>query len=138
MPVVLDASVALKLLTPEPGTAEAQARLETDDEWIAPEWLAVEVTSGLANKVRYEGLDFSRAEEALRALPLFIDRTVETAPLLHEAMRLSVEIGHALYDCFYLLVALKENGRVLTADGKFGAAARKAGFEAHIEQLRWR
>lgn len=138
MPVVLDASVALKLLTPEPGSAEAQAWLDIDDERISPEWLAVEVASGLANKVRYEGLELSRAEEALRALPMFIDRTVETAPMLGEAMRLSVELGHALYDCLYLLVALKENGRVLTADGKFAVAARNAGFQAHIEQLRWK
>lgn len=137
MSVVLDASVALMLLTPEPGTAAAQARLKTDEEWIAPEWLAVEIASGLANKVRYEGMDIARAEQALLAFPMFISRTVETAPMIADAMRLSIQLGHALYDCLYLLVALEENGRVLTADVKFAAAARKAGFEAQIELLRW-
>jgi predicted nucleic acid-binding protein len=135
--VVLDASVALKLLTREPGTPEAQSRLSSEDQWIAPDWLAVEVASGLANKIRYEGLNVERAEVALRSLPLFIDRTVETLPILSEAIRLSVDLGHALYDCLYLLVALKENGRVLTADDKLVSAAQGAGFGAHVERLRW-
>jgi predicted nucleic acid-binding protein len=135
--IVLDASVALKLVTPEPGSFEARTILDRDDERIAPDWLMVEVTSALANKVRYEGMDMSRATAALRALPLFVDRTVETAPMLEEALRLSVDVQHALYDCLYLLVALKENSRVLTADDGLVKAAQRAGFGAHVERLKW-
>ncbi|WP_324750152.1 type II toxin-antitoxin system VapC family toxin [Sphingomonas sp. LY54] len=52
MPIVVDASVALKLVTPEAGTAEEQALLERSEERIAPDWMLVEAAGGLANKMR--------------------------------------------------------------------------------------
>lgn len=137
MPIVVDASVALKLVTPEAGTAEAQALLERSEERIAPNWMLVEAAGGLANKVRRKELDPARARAALAALPSFIDRFVPAETLLGRAMSLAAELDHPLYDCLYLLIAMAEDGVVITADDGLVAAARRGGFQERVERLTW-
>ena len=73
MPIVVDASVALKLMTPEAGTAQAQALLERSEERIAPDWILVEAAGGLVSKMRRKELEPARARAALAALPSFIE-----------------------------------------------------------------
>ncbi len=137
MPIVLDASVALKLVSREPGTEQAQA-LVLDKERIAPDWMLVEVASGLAKKVRHEGVDHGRAMTALEAVPRFIDRFFPAQLLLQDAMELSLRLEHALYDCLYLVLALSERGRVVTADQGFVKSATRGGFSEQVELLTWR
>jgi predicted nucleic acid-binding protein len=136
--IVLDASVALKLVTLEPGTAEAQALLERDEERIAPDWMLTEVASGLANKVRRERLDVAQAHASFAALPSFIDRFVATAPAMTRAIDLAAKLDHALYDCVYLLIAIEENGVVVTADDDMVSAARRGGYADRVERLSWK
>jgi predicted nucleic acid-binding protein len=137
MPIVVDASVALKLVTLEAGTAEAQALLGRDEERIAPDWMLVEAAGGLVNKIRYEGLDPPRAQAALSALPSFIDRFVPGDRILARAVDLAAQLDHPLYDCLYLVIAIAEDGVVVTADDGFVAAAARGGFEARTERLTW-
>jgi predicted nucleic acid-binding protein len=134
--IVLDASVALKLVSREPGTDQAQALVLTEER-IAPDWLLAEVASGLANKVRYEGVAQGRANAALAAVPRFIDRLFPTQPLLQDSMNLAVQLEHALYDCLYLVLALAEGGRVVTADRGFFISASRGGFTEKVELLTW-
>lgn len=137
MPIVVDASVSLKLVTLEPGTREAQALLDRGEERIAPDWMLAEAASGLANKVRSERLDRRAAQRSLAALPAFIDRFVDAAPLLDRAMELAAELDHPLYDCLYLLIAIDEEGVVITADHGLLKAARRGGFAERTERLIW-
>ncbi len=136
MPIILDASVALKLVTREPGTDQAQA-LVLNEHRIAPDWMLAEVASGLANKIRYEGVDLNQAMIALAALPKFVDHFFPTQPLLAEAMNLAVQLEHALYDCLYLVLAVAEKGRVVTADREFFSSATRHGFGEQMELLTW-
>ena len=137
MPIVLDASVALKLVVREPGTDEAQA-LVLAEERIAPDWMLAEVASGLANKVRYEAVDGDQARIALAAMPRFVDRFFPIQPLLDGAITLTVQLEHALYDCLYLVLAIVEGGRVVTADRGFHSAATRAGYGKQVELLTWK
>ena len=137
VPIILDASVALKLVTREPGTEQAQA-LVLGEERIAPDWMLTEVASGLANKVRYEGTDRSRALAALAAVPRFVDRFFPSQPLHPDAIDLAVRLEHAFYDCLYLVLAIAEQGRVVTADRDFFKSASKAGFGEQVELLTWK
>ena len=137
MPIVVDASVALKLVAREAGTAEAQALLDRDEERIAPDWMLVEVAGGLVNKMRHEGLNPTLAQAALTALPSFIDRFVPGEQVLARAMKLAAELDHPLYDCLYLVLAISEDGVVVTADDGFVAAAARGGFAARMERLTW-
>ncbi|HEX8622576.1 MAG TPA: type II toxin-antitoxin system VapC family toxin [Allosphingosinicella sp.] len=138
MTIVLDASVALKLVTPEAGTAEAQALLDRDEERIAPDWMLTEVAAALVNKIRFEGLAVARAQTSLSALPAFVDRFVATAPVLSRAMDLAAELDHPLYDCIYLLIAMDENATVVTADDGLMRAAMRGGLTDRTERLEWR
>ena len=137
MRIVLDASVALKLVTLEPGTREAQAVLGREEERIAPDWMLAEAASGLANKVRYQGLDRQVAQRSFAALPAFIERFVDSAPLLSRAMELAAELDHPLYDSLYLLLAIDEEGVVITADDGLVKAAGRGGFATRTERLTW-
>lgn len=137
MPIILDASVAIKLVVAEPGSAQARAVILDEDERVAPDWMMTEVASALANKVRHEGLSIPRAEAALDAIPHFVDQTVNTQKLLPQTVKLSAEIGHALYDCLYLVVATQVGGRVITADKNFHAKASRSGYGGSVELLTW-
>ena len=137
MPIVIDASVALKLVTREPGTDEAQALLDREGERLAPDWMLTEVASALANKMRYEGLSPSAARNSFAAVPAFIDRFVEAKPLLGRAMHLSAQLDHPLYDCLYLLIAIDEEGVLITADDGLLKAARRGGYADRMERLTW-
>jgi predicted nucleic acid-binding protein len=95
------------------------------------------VASGLANKVRYEGFDPERAHVALSALPRFVAEFFPAAPLLPDALTLSLKLEHALYDCLYLVLALAQKARVLTADRAFAHSASRGGYQQHVELLTW-
>ena len=136
VPIVLDASVALKLVTREPGTEQAQARVLVEER-IAPDWMLVEVASGLANKARFAGVDSERTKVALAVAPRFVDRFFPTQPLLADAIDLAVRLEHALYDCLYLVLAIAEKGRVVTADRGFFKSASRGGFGEQVELLAW-
>jgi predicted nucleic acid-binding protein len=137
MTIVLDASVALKLVTLEPGSSEAQALLERDEERVAPDWILAEAANGLVNKVRHERLDLAAAAASLAALPSFIDRFVAAGPMLDRAMALATKLDHPLYDCLYLLIAIEEEGVVATADDGLMRAARRGGYAERTERLTW-
>ena len=135
--LVLDASVALKLVTREPGTAEAQALLTRDEERIAPDWMLTEVASRLVKKIGRQEIGRAGAQVSFNALPSFIDRFVATGPMLSRAINLAADVQHPLYDCMYLLTAIEEDAVVVTADDGLLTAARRAGFAERIERLIW-
>ena len=54
--IVIDAGVAVKWFAPEPGTAEAEALLATDEPRVAPEHLAAEVGQALLRHYREGGV----------------------------------------------------------------------------------
>lgn len=137
MPVVLDASVVLKLLVQEPGSEQALALLDRAEERIAPDWLGVEMAGALWNKVKYSRLLAVHAERCLEAYPSFLDRLVPSAPLLPDVLRLAIRLQHPVYDCLYLALAMSENTRLITADKKLHAQAAAGGLGRHVELLTW-
>ena len=50
-------------------------------------------------------------------------------PHLERALSLAVEIGHPIYDCVYLALALHHETHVVTADRRFAAAAPAGGCD---------
>lgn len=134
--LIIDASVALKLVVREPDSDRARDILEREAQRLAPDWMMVEIAGALAGKIRFEGLESVLAQEALQAMPLFIDRFVPTAPLLPRALELSAQLDHALYDCLYVAVAEAEEGCVLTADLQFVQAMERGSMGNLVERFR--
>lgn len=133
--LVVDASVALKFVTQEPGNDAASALLAAPDPLIAPDWLLVECASGLAKKVLTSGLSQPQAEESFAALPKFFSRLHSAVELVESSLDLSLRLRHAVYDCLYLALALREDATLITADAKFEKAARRGGFASRIRLL---
>ena len=133
--LVVDASVALKFVTQELGAAEAAAILAAPDPLIGPDWVLLECASGLAKKVLMNGLPQAKAEASMAALPTFFSRLYPSVALLDSSLELSVRLGHAIYDCLYLALALREDVALITADKKFENAACRGGFASQIRLL---
>ncbi len=137
MPLVLDASVALKLIVEEPGSSQAIALLDLPEQRIAPDWLMMEAASALWSKVKYSALLEIHAERALRDLPRFLHRLVPSRDLLEQTFRLSFRLRHEVYDSIYLALAIEVGGVLITADKKFFAAIGRANLGEHARLLSW-
>ena len=120
--VVVDASVAVKWLVKEQGSDKALAlnmlRLH------APSLLVAECALALWRKVRAGDLDALDAVTrlgALRHAPLTFAADHELA---QTAMPLALELGHPIYDCMYIALALELAAPLVTADKKLAGIIR--------------
>ncbi|HSW49598.1 MAG TPA: type II toxin-antitoxin system VapC family toxin [Bryobacteraceae bacterium] len=131
---VVDASVAVKWVVDEPGSRQARglsrARLE------APDLLPVECANILWRKARVGDLTADEAAVRLRLLRQAPVTLAGSGSLLDTALDLSRDLGHPVYDCVYLALALRREIPLVTADKRFVAALRKSGrLAAHIVAL---
>lgn len=133
--IVLDASVVIKLLTQEQGSAEAVDRIEREQDRIAPDWLHAEIASALSKKVRYGGLPVEQANKALGAVASIMPDLVPATALLDAALEMSITLRHALYDCLYLALAIERRCVMLTSDRKFVTVVSESVYRDHIELL---
>ena len=123
---MIDASVVVKWVVEEDGTAEALSlrRLRL----TAPDLLIPECANILWKKVRRGELD---AAEARIAAGLLERADVELHPtrrLVEPALRLAMAMGHPAYDCFYLALAHATGCDFVTADLKLCARVQAHGY----------
>jgi len=117
---VVDASVAVKWLVREPLSREASLLLTGGVSLMAPDLLFAEAANALwAMRQRGElaDVDFEDAVETLRGAPVLIPSTL--LQLTPAASRLAADLGHPIYDCFYLALAIQEKAPLVTADTRF-------------------
>ena len=135
--MILDASVAIKLVVAEPGTIGARAKCFAQPTLIAPDWVLIETGSAIWGKAMRNELRAADIPQLMRALPGFFQTLHPTLDLLDDGLRLAVELQHPVYDCLYLALALRVGQGMLTADKGFVASARRAGFAQQVELLTW-
>lgn len=116
--LVIDASIAVKWVVEEEGTAEALA-LRRHTQLIAPELLIAECANILWKKVRRGELAKAEALLAGRLLQVADIELVPTRSLLEDATRLAIDLDHPAYDCLYLALATARDCRFATADDRF-------------------
>jgi predicted nucleic acid-binding protein len=125
MRFVLDASIAVKWVLPEPDTPKALSLrhdLQTQvHEFIAPDTFPVEVAHALT---RAERRGTIRQQEAIQKLA----DVLATAPqffhylsMLPRAVELSSQLRIGVYDCLYLSLAEGQTCDVVTADQRLKA-----------------
>ena len=136
--MILDASVAVKLVVAEPGTIEAREVCFAQPTLIAPDWVMIETGSAIWGKAMRSEIRAADIPELMYTLPGFFQILHPSTELLDDGLRLAVELKHHVYDCLYLALALRVGQGMLTADKGFVASARRAGFEQHVELLSWR
>ncbi len=134
MSIVIDASVALKWVLDESGSAAADALL--DQELAAPGlWLA-EAANALWRRSRRGEITEGEARARLGELRNAPVATGAIEDDVTAAAELAHVLGHPVYDCLYLAMAIRENTHVVTADGRFAAAVEQAaGLRGRVRLL---
>ena len=126
--IVVDASVAVKWLLPEPGDAAAQELLASEERLVAPSLIRTEVAAALARRARFREIEPRDAETALglwlQALRDGVISLVADEADLVTALGLTAELSHPLQDCLYLALAERLGAPLVTADKKFVVKAR--------------
>ncbi|MDF0489366.1 type II toxin-antitoxin system VapC family toxin [Sphingomonas sp. H39-1-10] len=133
--IVLDASVAVKLVSEEPESDAALDRVGAATRIIAPDWMLLEVTHALWKKAHQSRADEAVANAGVQALKQIVDTFFPAEDLLPTALSLSFALQHPVYDCLYLALAQAEGAMVVTADEKFARAAIQHGQGSHTELL---
>lgn len=126
--LVVDASVAVKFVVEESGSDRAQGLLAGPDVLIAPDWLLAEAGHAMWKKVNRGELTRADAQRSLELLPDFFGSLRSARELTAAAYDLSFRLSHPVYDCLYLALAMVEDCRLVTVDGKFRAALARAGL----------
>ena len=124
MPLVVDASVAVKWLVKEDGSDRAEA-LKAED-LHAPSLIRIEVANVLRTLATSGRL---KDAEALQALDLLLDAPVRlyepTDALMRGALAFALRLRHPIYDCLYLALAVELGTRLVTADRRFHRATER-------------
>ncbi len=117
---VLDASIAVRWLVPEPGNEAAAELFRNPIAWLAPRLLATEVAAALRRNVVAGNL---RAEFAMEALDVLSQMTrdglltfADDENLVSSALSLALTMNHKLPDCLYLALAERQGAALATAD----------------------
>jgi predicted nucleic acid-binding protein len=121
--LVLDASIAVKLVLPEPYSEEAQ-ELVFGSEFaqyliIAPLIVVTEVTAAITKAVRSRAISPASARAAYSEWNDMIEGVFGEETLLDnldDAFEMSLRLHHALHDCLYLALAQSRNATLATCD----------------------
>jgi predicted nucleic acid-binding protein len=129
---VLDASVAVRWLVTESGSADAAILLAKPTRWIAPRLMLTEVAGALHRKVTAGKLREMLASEALEELLGAVGaggiRLVQDERVLVAAFALATLLKHRVPDCMYLALAEQEGAGLATADHALAGLARQRGI----------
>ena len=124
MTIVVDASVAVKWVLPEPGSEAAAAIRTADDDLIAPSLAYAEIGSAIWRAVIRGDVPAADARRDLKVDVSHYRCIIPLDELSDRALELATRLRHPIYDCFYLTLAERERCPLITADGRLIAAAK--------------
>jgi predicted nucleic acid-binding protein len=119
--LVVDASVALKWVLPEPDSHLAQALAEGDEELLVPDFWLNEAANVCWLQVRKGKWLPDEAREALELLHAQVPPTPTGDLALHDvALDIGLAVNHSTYDTLYVAFAVAVGARgVVVADRAF-------------------
>jgi predicted nucleic acid-binding protein len=132
--MAVDASVAFKWLLEEEGSEEA-IHHAAETTLIAPTLIWAEVGNALWKKVRRGEIDSAAARLAFGSLASFIGQWHDLEGLAEPAFDLAIELGHPIYDCYYLALAETYDVELLTADLRLIESCRNTRFDVRLRRL---
>jgi predicted nucleic acid-binding protein len=133
MSIVVDASVALKWVVDEPGTAAALAI--RSEQLVAPAIWLTEVANALWRHVRIGEASPAEALARMARLGRAPVLSLPIEPHVSTALELAIRGNHPVYDCLYLAVAIQRDTQVLTDDRRFADAATRLGLGERVRLL---
>jgi predicted nucleic acid-binding protein len=136
--LVVDTSVAVKWMLPEPLSMEA-ARLQSSNyELHVPFFLQIELANVLWKSVRKGLLSRAPADGFLRQLTSLPLTWHADSSLITAAFDLAHQTSRSVYDCMYLAVAVQLGCAMVTADERFVnslAGSPWAGTAIHLRNV---
>lgn len=135
MTLVVDASLAVKWVMPEEGQEAAQALLSREADWVAPDFLLIEIGNVLRTKLMRRQIDQPQLRSGFALVKASVRRFIPDRGLIERAFEMAVECGHTVYDCMYLSCAEQENTQVATADTRFINKLRTSSFSRLVRPL---
>lgn len=127
--IVVDASVAVKWLWPEPGDSEAANYLEKGLRLYAPASIRVEVAGAALRRYRENKMDENEARSACGLWERIIRnegiRLIPVDGLFDAAVAYAFLTRHSLADCLYLAAAQEQDMKLITADEKLYSRGQK-------------
>jgi predicted nucleic acid-binding protein len=121
LPLVVDASVALKWVLQEPDSHLAEALVRIEPDLLIPDFWLGEATNVLWLQVQRKFLTPDEARAGLALLRELIEPAPTVGMDLHEvALDIGIAVNHSTYDTLYLAfaVAMGASG-VVVSDGPF-------------------
>jgi predicted nucleic acid-binding protein len=132
---VVDASVAVRWLVTENGSADAADLLARPTRWIAPRLMLTEVAGALHRKVAAGKLREMLASEALEQLLGTVGdggiRLARDERVLVAAFALATLLKHRVPD-MYLALAEQESAGLATADRTLAKIAQERGIDTAL------
>lgn len=118
--VVVDSSVVIKWLVPEPHSADAH-RLLNDYQagtltLLAPDLLHAEIGNIIWKKHRFQGMSAADAQLILDSFRALTFSLTSASVLLAEAYAIGVKHHCTVYDALYVALSVREQCRLVTAD----------------------
>jgi predicted nucleic acid-binding protein len=126
-PIVVDASIAVAWFANEPDQEAATRLLETESVLLSLDFMIVETTNAWWKKLRRREMDLADIEQAVTNLLAVEIEWTPSVQLIKPAARLAAELGHPVYDCLYLALAVSHSASLATADGGLRQAAGRLG-----------
>jgi predicted nucleic acid-binding protein len=131
---VVDASVAFMWFREEAESPLADAVLVAGP-LVAPDLLLAEVGNACWKSVRRGEIEVADAAAIVRGLPAYLARLVGLGQLAERASAIAHEVGHPIYDCFYLALAERVDLPLVTADRRLVQRLARTSFEARVISL---
>ena len=135
MRLVVDASVAVKWFVEEEHAEIAGRLLERGNELCAPRLLASEVGNALWRKARLGEISQERAVEFATTISQVAVSWTEDESICPDAVRLSLELDHPVYDCVYLALAQRLGATMVTSDARFADAVAGTEYRRFVVTL---
>lgn len=135
MAFVVDASVVVKLVLPEPDSSEAEALFQRGVDLHAPDLLLLEVASALWKAVRRAQTTEADSLAALRFIAQTRPLLMPVVQLASRALGLANETGCSVYDASYLALAEQLQITLVTADERLVALVAAAGVAIPVTRL---
>ncbi|MGB4593497.1 MAG: type II toxin-antitoxin system VapC family toxin [Coriobacteriia bacterium] len=128
MELVSDASVLVKCLVDEPGSAAAVRVMRAATEIVCPELVYAECANALWKRSHRGQVDDNAVGEALANLLAYPLQPLPLADLTADALHIALEFDHPIYDCYYVAAAIQSGFTLVTADRVLAGIAREIGL----------
>lgn len=126
--LITDASVLVKCIFDEVGSAAARSMLGGPLPPAAPDLASAECANAIWKRVRRRQIDGLAAHKALAVLDAVPFELLPLQPLTETALGLALEYDHPVYDCYYLAAAITHDANLATADARLYDLALRVGF----------